>query len=50
MVLTDTYAKEGLADRIQEIKKEFQDTENLAKEELESKGDLTLTLYFPKPL
>ncbi len=34
LVLIDTYAKEGLVDRIQEMKKEIRDKENLLQEDL----------------
>jgi GNAT superfamily N-acetyltransferase len=39
LVLTDTYAKEGLADRVQEMEQEIQDKENLVREDLASDGE-----------
>ncbi len=39
LVLTDTYRKEGLIDRVPEMEKEIQDKENLAQEDFESNGE-----------
>jgi GNAT superfamily N-acetyltransferase len=38
IVIKDTFAKEGLADRVNEIKKEIQDKENLLKKDFKSNG------------
>lgn len=39
LVLIDTYAKEGLVDRVQEMEKEIRDKENLLQEDLVSDGE-----------
>ncbi|KUK64494.1 MAG: Uncharacterized protein XD85_0584 [Parcubacteria bacterium 34_609] len=39
LVLIDTYAKEGLVDRVQEMEKEIRDKENLLQEDLASDGE-----------